>query len=66
MKKVVIVFLLLILTGCGNSCPKGYEQDGDICKKEISHIDPYEDNTCPDDYEYKDNLCIKYASIEIK
>ena len=67
MKKFVLLLSLFCLTGCGGlNCPKDYDLDGDICKKEIDKTSSYSDNTCPSEYEYKDGMCYKYAKIEIK
>ncbi len=67
MKKILVFLLLIIcLTGCGKNCPKGYDLDGDICKKEIDKVEPFSDNTCPNGYDLVENHCVKYARIEIK
>ena len=67
MKKILLFILFIMcLTGCGKNCPKGYDLEGDICKKEIDKVDPYSDYTCPSGYELKGEYCIKYAQIEIK
>ena len=68
MKRIIILLILFILclTGCGPSCPKGYDLDGDLCKKEIDSTELQDNNTCPNGYELVNNLCRKYALIEIK
>ena len=58
MKKTIILLLLIIfLTGCSD-CPKGYEQYGDICKKEIERVDALVNLNCEDGYKLLNDKCV--------
>ncbi len=62
MKKTLAILLIVIslfcLTGCSD-CPDGYEQDGDICRKEVDHLDAEEIIKCEDTYELIEGSCYK-------
>ena len=59
MKKILIIFCLILLSGCSlNECPDGYKYNNGVCEKKINEK-AKEKLSCDIGYELIGEQCIK-------